>query len=344
VRPPDDLGVIVEETLTVIDQLFEDGEESADRAALVCPTLSPETLTMVGDYLRDCLTGAIPPSLVANEARTWLEVGLTGWPFESPTALTLLRALRMLASLTPEGADADQPDPAPSTPLERALAAVLDDPSARPALWKALWFGSIFLPVADANFDDDDHAVFRFVTLDIGGEPTIIGFTTEERLDLVTPDEPVGRVEPIGEELAALWPDGHWLMLNPGFTLSTVLSPAEIRGLPDGPMVVVPEEAAVRIEAPPPDDDRVEALAGVCRRVPGVKGLHWAVLRPDPPGHPRDVLVVAADPAMPRPAVLAGFTEAASRAGFGAAIVLPAQDGVAAGLAAEAATKGRHVI
>lgn len=237
-RLPDDLGRIVEEAVTVVDRLLVEGETATDTAALTCPTLSPETLDVVADYLRTCLTGAIPPSLVANEALTWIEVALSGWPFDSPTSLTLLRAFRMLASLTPEGADDERVEPEPSNPLERAVEAVLADPNARPALWKALWYGSLFLPVADVDFDHDDHAVFRFVTMEIGGDIAILGFTTEERLDLVAPDEPVGRVEPTGEELAAIWPEGHWLILNPGFELSTVLSPAEIRGLPDGPTAV----------------------------------------------------------------------------------------------------------
>jgi hypothetical protein len=343
VRLPDDLGRIVEEALAGVDRLFAEGEGSTDSAALVCPTMSPETLEMVSDYLRTCLTGAIPPSLVATEARTWIEVALCGWPYESPTALMLLRALRMLASLTPEGAGEDRPEPEASTPLERAVAAVLADPAARPALWKALWFGSIFLPVADVDFDHDEHAVFRFVSIDIGGEPAILGFTTEERLDLVAPDEPVGRVEPIGEELAALWPEDHWLILNPGFELSTVLSPAEIRGLPDGPTQIVPEETEFRLASPPADSDRVDALQRAMRSVPGVLGLHWAVLQPEPPGRNRDVLVVAADATMARSAVLAGFTEAASRAGFDRAIILAAEHGVEAGLAFQATAKGRPV-
>lgn len=342
-RPPDDLGVIVEETLAVVDRLLEEGEDAADTAALVCPTMSPETLGMVSDYLGTCLTGAIPPSLVATEARTWIEVALCGWPFESPTALILLRALRMLASLTPEGADEERPEPEPSTPLERAVAAVIDDPAARPALWKSLWYGSIFLPVADVDFDHDEHAVFRFVTMEIGGEIAILGFTTEERLDLVAPDEPVGRVEPIGEELAAIWPDDHWLILNPGFELSTVLSPAEIQGLPNGPTVTVPEEAEYRLETPPHDSARVDALQRAKRSVPGVLALHWAVLRPAPPGQHRNVLVVVTDDTLTRAAVLAGFTEAVARAGFDQAIIVPAEKGVDAGLAAQATAKGREV-
>jgi hypothetical protein len=343
VRLPDDLGVVVSGALTIVDRLFEEGEDSADKAALACPTMAPETMEMVAEYLRTCLTGALAPSVVANEARTWTEVALAGWPFESPTALTLLRALRMLASLTPEGADDERLEPEPSTPLERALAATLADPSARPALWKALWFGSIYLPVASVDFDHDEHAVFRFVTMDIGGEPAILGFTTEARLDLVAPPEPVGRVEPIGEELAAIWPDGHWLVLNPGFELSTVLSPAEIQGLPDGPALLVPQEATYRLTPPPPGDARAEALQRARRSVPGVVELHWAVLRPEPPGRERDVLVVTADAALPRAVVLSGFTAAVSKAGFDRAIVLAAEEGVDAGLAAQATAQGRRV-
>lgn len=116
--------------------------------------------------------------------------------------------------------------------------------------------------MADVDFEHDEHAAFRFVTMEIGGEIAILGFTTEERLDLVAPDDPVGRVEPIGQELAAIWPEDHWLILNPGFALSTVLSPAEIRGLPNGPTVMVPEDAEFEITPPPPDSPRLAGAAG----------------------------------------------------------------------------------
>src|SRR6266545_1771200 len=79
VRLPDDLGVVVKEALATIDRLVGEAEDSADKAALACPTLSPETLEMLGDYLRSCLTGALAPSRVRNEARTWAELALTGW-------------------------------------------------------------------------------------------------------------------------------------------------------------------------------------------------------------------------------------------------------------------------
>lgn len=339
--PPNDLGAVVLLALAALEELFEQGEEHPDTAALTCPTMSPEALEILGDFLTMCCSGALLPSQIRNHARMWLEVALCGWPFDSSTALTLLRALRMLAAMTPEGADVDQPDPPAGTPLERAIEAVIADPAARPALWKALWYGTIFLPVADVDFDSDEHAVFRFVTLDIGGEPAILGFTTEERLDLVAPDdEPVGRVEPTGEELARLWPDDHWLILNPGFSVSTVLSPAELKGLPDGPKVFVPDELPYPLEPPATDDPRLAALRDARHTVPGVAELHWAVLRPEPPGRRRDVLVVRpADPQQSQ-VVLATFSAAASRAGFGSALVVAATPEIEVGLTAQAATVG----
>lgn len=342
-NPPDDLGEIVKSALGVVDRIFEEADESNDTAALTCPTMSPETLEMIGEYLATCLTGALAPSQIRNEARTWLEVALAGWPFDSPTALTLLRALRVLAELEPEAPEGDQPDPPAGTPLERAIEAVLADPAARPALWKALWYGTIFLPVADVDFDSDEHAVFRFVTVDIGGEPAILGFTTEERLDLVVPDEPVGRVEPTGEELARLWPDRHWLILNPGFTVSTVLSPGEVKGLPDGPTVFVSDGAQYQLEAPPADDVRLPALRGVRHSVDGVAGVHWAVLRPGPAGRDRDVLVVSTNDRQRTQAVLVAFAEAASRAGFGNALVVASNPEIDAGLTAQATAVGLAV-
>ena len=343
--PPDDLGEVVLLALAALDELFEHGEEHPDTAALTCPTMSPEALEALGDFLTMCCNGVLLPSQIRNHARMWLEVALSGWPLDSSTALTLLRALRMLTEMVPEDADVDQPDPPAGTPLERAIDAVIADPAARPALWKALWYGTIFLPVAEVDFDSDEHAVFRFVTLDVGGEPAILGFTTEERLDVVAPeDEPVGRVEPTGEELARLWPDDHWLILNPGFSVSTVLSPGEVKGLPDGPTVLVPEDHSYPLQAPATDDPRLTALREARHGVQGVAELHWAVLRPEPPGRTRDVLVVRPDDPQQSQVVLATFSAAASRAGFGSALVVAASPGIDAGRTAQAANVGVAVL
>ena len=337
---PEEEGDIMQSALDALDSMFEQTDDHSDTAALACPTMSPEVLEMVGDFLASTLVGEMASGEIRHEARMWLEMALAGWPFQSPTALVLLRALCMLAELPPEAGDAEQPDPPAGTPLERAIDAVLADPAARPALWKALWYGTIFLPVADVDFDGDEHAVFQFVTVDVGGEPAILGFTTEERLDLVAPDEPVGRVEPTGEELARLWPENHWLILNPGFSVSTVLSAGEVKGLPDGPTVFVPEALPYSLEAPPADDPRLGALRDARRMVEGVSELHWAVLRPDPPGKVRDVLVVRASDPQQSQAVVASFSAAVSSAGFDNALVIAAKPEIQAGLTVQAVDVG----
>ena len=338
--PADDIGEIVATAVALLDEVFELADDHPDRAALRCPTMSPEVLETIGFFLVASSNGAMAPWDIRNEARMYLELALAGWPFASPTALALLHALRRLAEFTPETPGAPALDPPAGTPLERAIDAVLTDPANRPALWKALWYGTIFLPVAEVDFDGDEQAVFRFVTVQVGGEPAILGFSTEQRLDLVAPAEPVGRVEPTGEELARLWPEDHWLMLNPGFSVSVVLSPAEVKGLPDGPTVFVPGDLPYSVEAPPADDDRLLALRDARATVDGVSELHWALIRPAPPGRLRDVLVVRATDPRQSQAVIASVSAAATGAGFGSALVLAVTPDIKAGLTAQAVDVG----
>lgn len=323
---PSGVGEAVEEGLAAIERLFEDAEDPADIAAVSSPMMPPDVMALVGEYLAVGVDGVLTAHELRNEARMWLEVALAGWPFDSPTARTVVRGLLGLAGIVPDD-QAPLHEPPVSTPLEKALAAAIDDPEKRPALWKALWYGTIFLPVAEVDFDGEEAAAFRFAAADIGGEPTVFGFTTEERLDLVIPaGEPIGRVEPTGQELARLWPETQWLILNPGFALSTVLSPAEIQGLPDGPRLFLPDDITGTVAAPGSDElHRLGALKAARRRVTGVSALHWAVIRPDQPGErSRDVVVIdPAEDAKPA-AVLAAFVEATSASVFGNAVILVA--------------------
>jgi hypothetical protein len=335
----EDGGTAVRSALDALDSLFELADEHFDTDALACPTMSPEVLEMVGDFLASSVVGDMSFDEVRHEARMWLETALAGWPFESPTALVLLQALQALAETPPQDSEEAQPDPPAGTPLERAIAAVVEDPATRPALWKALWYGTIFLPVADVDFDADEHAVFRFVTVDIGRETAILGFTTEERLDLVATAEPVGRVEPTGEELARLWPDNHWLILNPGFSVSTTFSAGEIKGLPDGPSVFVPEEVPYTLEAPPADDARLAALRDARHTLEGVSELHWAVIR-TVTAKAKNVFVVRTHDPKQTHAVLASLSAAAARAGFDDALVVAAEPEHRAGLTVDAVKVG----
>lgn len=330
----------VEAAIDALVELLELADEHPDAAALACRTMPPDVMVMIGEYLEASVGGALTNSQIRNEALTWLEVALAGWPFDSDIARTLVATFVELAGLPADPAP-EITGPAVRTPIERALQAAIADPTARPALWKALWYGTIFLPVAGVDFDADDAAAFRFVALDIGGEPTILGFTTEERLDLVTPDEPVGRVEPTGEELARLWPEDHWLVLNPGFDLSTVLSPAEIRGLPGGPTVFVPEDLQGTVEAPTTEEHQLRALQEARRSVTGISALHWAVVRPDQAGaKPRDVLVIDVEADGKPLSVLAAFIEAAASSGFENAVVLLADPGNEASLCSMVRSSG----
>jgi hypothetical protein len=107
----------------------------------------------------------------------------------------------------------------------------------------------------------------------------------------------VSKVTPRGRDLPKFWPDGHWLMINAGYTNYVVLSPWEIAGLPKGPRSELPLPKAVEIERPADDDDRRDLLAGTVARLDEVDHVYWTRVRPAK-GHRdapwQDVLVVAA--------------------------------------------------
>jgi type III secretion system (T3SS) SseB-like protein len=270
--------------------------------------LDGQTLRDLGEFLRFARRGLLTRQEIVHEARLWRRLLAAGWPSEARDAPPLARGLELLSALP----DAEgEPVPAvqvePADDLERALAEVNRDETARPRLWQALHDGELVLPVVAYELVRPEGANLQFLTAPIAASPLVFGFTSEERFDALLPEGPeMSRVTPRGRDLPRFWPDGHWLMINPGYADHVVLSPWEVKGLPGGARSELPHPRAVRIEPPAADDPRRPALVDVLRTIPGVDHVVWARVRPTHAGEGapwQDLLVVVstglADPDNP---------------------------------------------
>ena len=173
------------------------------------------------------------------------------------------------------GAIAEQPGPDPELPIEVALA----DPGARGALRRAVFAGTLFLPVLDVGTEGSQVSI-QFVPIVARGCPLISAFTSRERLG------DIPHLEVDGHELAALCPPGHGLIINPGCSLGAALDEVEVRCLPSAPTVGI-RDGQVDLRPLGPDDDDLRAVLA------DVGSGHLAAARQV--GESDDVVVVAVD-------------------------------------------------
>ena len=170
-------------------------------------------MAAVSAYLDALAAGQLRTTTAKNEARAWIEMAVGEWPFESVAARAVLRALVAVLHVDERPPPVPRPveDLTPVGSVERTIAAVVVDPAARPSLWRALWQGTIVLPVASVDYErDPSGAVYRFVTARIGRDPVIFGYTSSERLDLVDPADPMPAARRRGQrprvgQLLARW-------------------------------------------------------------------------------------------------------------------------------------------
>jgi hypothetical protein len=262
-----------------------------------------ETLGDLLDFLRDARRGLLAPDDVVHEARIWQKLVDVGWTVSSGDS-PVERAVDMLAGPPPgPQPQSQQPGPAerparaevePANDLEHALAAVVEDEAARPALWHALHRGELVLPVVAT-----EEATLQFLCAPASEQPLVFGFATEERFDSLLPNgSEISRVLAPGSDIPKIWPAGHWLMVNPGYANSVVLSPSEVTGLPHGPLSELPHPRTVELATPGDDDEeRAVLLAAAVVAVAGCAHVTWALARARtaPERSPwRDVLVVHA--------------------------------------------------
>lgn len=159
----------------------------------------------------------------------------------------LIRVLGALAVL-PDGPDAHDraldPTPDPSSPIEVAMAAVVDDPGLRSRLRHAVHEGTLIVPVLDLDVRGSELSL-QCLPLVVRGAPTIAVFTSEERLAEHAAAAGVGEIPTIeidGDELSTICPPGHGVVIDPGWVLGCVLEEDEVRALPNAPSLRLPDD------------------------------------------------------------------------------------------------------
>lgn len=197
--------------------------------------------------LRDLRAGTIDASSARFSARVLLlHVGARVDPTTVEPLIVFLGAVAEL----PDDERLLDPTPDPDLPVEVALAAAVADPGARGGLRRAVYAGSLHLPVLDVGMEERQVAI-QFVPLVVRGCPMIAAFTSRDRMG----DLPHLDVD--GHELAAICPPGHGIVVNPGAILGGVLDEVEVRCLPHAPSVGL-RDCHVDLQ-PLGDDDRALA-------------------------------------------------------------------------------------
>jgi hypothetical protein len=257
-----------------------------------------QTLRDLQEFLTHARRGLLTAREMAQEAKMWVQIVEAGWPGDARDAEVVIRGVDLLSDVPVDFTPPPLTEVEPANALEWAMVAVNQDNRTRQALWKALYEGEIVLPVVAYELVRPEGPNFQFLNAPFGDAPLVLGFATEERFDaLLPPGSEVSKVVPLGRDLPKFWPQGHWLMINAGYTNNVVISPWEIFGLPDGPRSELPKPRAVDLEAPADDDDRWGVLVDAVARVDEVDHVYWARVRPakgNPDAPWQDVLVVVA--------------------------------------------------
>jgi hypothetical protein len=275
------------------------GRTSSGGAGLDPAVFDGQTVAHLLEFLQHTRQGLLTAAEIAEEAVMWRTLLDAGWPEDAADAIAVAAAVDLLAAVPV----ADEPESVgrvvePANDVERAMAAVSADAGTRPKLWRAIHEGQVVLPVMAYELVRPEGSRFKFLSVPTGFGPVVFGFTSEERFDASLPEgTEMSRIVAPGDAMPKFWPAGHWLVINPGYHPSVMLSPAEITGLPHGVRSELPHPRAVHIEPPDPHDDRLELLTEAVTAMPGVDHLWWARVRgvAAREGAPwRDVLVVAA--------------------------------------------------
>ena len=254
----------MERALGALDRGLDDLGEQVGRA--------------VFELLRSLRSGTTDPSAARFTARVLLlHVGAR---VDVSTVEPLVEFLGAVAEL-PDDEGLFDATPDPDLPIEVALAAAVADPGARGPLRRAIFEGTLYLPVLEVGVEGEQLAL-QFVPIVARGCPLVAAFTSRDRLG----DLPHLAVD--GHELAALCPPGHGVMLNPGALLGGVLDEIEVRCLPAAPAVGI-RDGQVDLRPLGPDDDDLRtvldelgaAVVAVARHVDDGGGAGVVVLAVD---------------------------------------------------------------
>lgn len=161
-------------------------------------------------------------------------------------------------------------DVSPTNPLERALLDATRGGDPEP-LFERLAHDELYVPAqgdapAGSPGADRPLAADEEIALPVfehAGERYVAAFTSERRLRDGAPQ--VARsVRATGADLAAVWPPGHHLALNPGTELSAAIDEHDVRALAGGHELHGRQEATVGAPDREPEElwERLRAWAG----------------------------------------------------------------------------------
>ena len=221
-----------------------------------------------------------------------------------------------------------RPDPfRPENELERALVAAYETNQLEPLL-RALAFSDVYLPAPEPGPDEERHVTAHegdeiplpIVEADDG--PFVPVFSSLTQLGRVRP-EGGGYLKLQGRALAAIWPAGHRLALNPGGDLGLPLAPEDVARLRDAPP---PGDEGFLIGEP--REEPVELLDAIRRfaaRRPEVRAAYRGLIvrRPGTGAAPDPLVGLELDPDADVEAVMEAAAEAARGAGVPTLALVP---------------------
>jgi hypothetical protein len=206
----------------------------------------------------------------------------------------------------------------PENELEEALLVAAQ--SGRMAiLVTALANADVYLPVADSSVAAGE---LPLPTLKHDGSVPIFSSPTQ-LLRFAPAGSPCLRVE--GRALAAEWPAGRSLALNPGGDLGAVLEPDEVLAIRDAPQAQQPGYLIGE-----PADEPAELLAAVCaavKRLPDVRAAYRGLLLRRAADRAEPVIGVQLETGANVDPVVDAVAAAGRRAGAVSLAVLPIVDG-----------------
>jgi hypothetical protein len=184
----------------------------------------------------------------------------------------------------------------PANPLEQVLLEVTES-GEHGRFLATLATEPVFLPApggdggAERERPLDDEEGFALPVFEHDGERFVAVFTSLEQLDQGAPGAPAF-VRATGAELAAVWPEGHGLAVNPGGELGAGIAEEDVQALAAAATL---GGADLTVGAPSPEPDPLwVALRTWAAGEPAVVAAHRALVLVHEPGQ-EPALVVGLD-------------------------------------------------
>jgi hypothetical protein len=183
----------------------------------------------------------------------------------------------------------------PANPLEQVLLEATES-GEHGRFLASLATEPVFLPAPGGDGEDrelasDAEEVVELPVFEHDGGRFVAAFTSVQQLDASASGAPAYR-RATGEELAAIWPEGHGLAVNPGGELGVAIAEEDVRALA---MAAALGGADLTVGAPTPEPEPLwVALRSWAEQEPAVVAAHRALVLVHEPGQ-EPALVVGLD-------------------------------------------------